>query len=122
MRRSVRIDRTARTGARRVKVLYAGRGTFGANIRRGVEAGARATAFDVVRAIAFDTPLRDTKTLPAAALADSPNLLVVAGRFEDDIAITRERRLLETVGTVASRVSRLERTRSTRSSACLPKP
>src|SRR5205809_727485 len=37
----------------------------------------------------------------AAALADSPNLLVVAGRFEDDIAITRERRLLETVGTVA---------------------
>src|SRR2546428_581699 len=37
----------------------------------------------------------------AAALADRPSLLVVAGRFEDDVAITRERRLLETVGTVA---------------------
>ena len=90
-----------RTGARRATVLYARRGTFGASIRRGVEAGARAAAFDVVRAIAFETPLRDTKTLLAAALADRPNLLVVAGRFEDDVAITRERRLLETVGTVA---------------------
>src|SRR3989442_13146910 len=90
-----------RTGARRVTVLYARRGTFGASIRRGVEAGARAAAFDVVRAIAFDTPLRDTKTLLAAALADSPNLLVVAGRFADDVAITRERRLFQTVGTVA---------------------
>ncbi|PYN23353.1 MAG: hypothetical protein DMD99_14220 [Candidatus Rokuibacteriota bacterium] len=90
-----------RTGARRATVLYARSGTFGASIRRGVEAGARAAAFDVVRAIAFETPLRDTKTLLAAALADRPNLLVVAGRFEDDVAITRERRLLETVGTVA---------------------
>jgi branched-chain amino acid transport system substrate-binding protein len=90
-----------RAGARRVTVLYARRGTFGASIRRGVEVGARAAGFDVVRAIAFDTPLRDTRTLLAAALADSPDLLVVAGRFEDDIAITRERRLLETVGTVA---------------------
>src|SRR3989441_4411526 len=90
-----------RTGAQRTMVLYASRGTFGASIRRGVEAGARAAAFDVVRAIAFETPLRDTKTLLAAALADCPNLLVVAGRFEDDVAITRERRLLETVGTVA---------------------
>ena len=90
-----------RTGARRATVLYARRGTFAASVRRGVEAGAWAAGFDVVRAIAFDTPLRDTKTLLAAALADSPNLLVVAGRFEDDDAITRERRLLETVATVA---------------------
>src|SRR3989449_10012483 len=89
-----------RTGAQRATVLYAGRGTFAAAIRRGLEAGARAAGFDV-RAIAFDSPLRDTKTLLAAALADSPNLLVVAGRFEDDVAIIRERRMLETVGTVA---------------------
>src|SRR2546427_1673301 len=89
-----------RTGARRVTVLYARRGTFASSIRRGLEAGARAAGFDV-RAIAFDSPLRDTKTLLAAALADSPNLLVVAGRFEDDVAIIRERRMLETVGTVA---------------------
>ena len=90
-----------RTGAQRATVLYAGRGTFASSIRRGLEAGARAAGFDIVRAIAFDSPLRDTKTLLAAALADSPNLLVVAGRFEDDVAIIRERRMLETVGTVA---------------------
>jgi branched-chain amino acid transport system substrate-binding protein len=90
-----------RTGAQRATVLYAGRGTFASSILRGVEAGARAAGFDVVRAIAFDSPLRDTKALLAAVLADSPNLLVVAGRFEDDVAITRERRMLDTVGIVA---------------------
>ena len=37
----------------------------------------------------------------AAALGDSPNLLVIAGRFEDDSAIMRERRMLEAVATVA---------------------
>lgn len=90
-----------RTGAQRATVLYDGRGTFAATIRRGVEAGARAAGFDLVRAIAFDTPLHDAKALLGAALADHPNLLVVAGRFEDDVAMIRERQMLETVGTVA---------------------
>ena len=89
-----------RTDAQRATVLYAGRGTFAASIRRGVEVGARAAGFNTVRAIAFDPPLRDTKTLLATACADNPNLLVVAGRFEDDVAIIRERRMLE-VGTIA---------------------
>ena len=90
-----------RTDAQRATVLYAGRGTFAASIRRGVEVGARAAGFHTVRAIAFDSPLRDTKTLLATACADNPNLLVVAGRFEDDVAIIRERRMLETVETIA---------------------
>ena len=90
-----------RTGAQRAMVLYASRGTFAASIRRGVEVGARAAGFNTVRAIAFDPPLRDTKTLLATACADNPNLLVVAGRFEDDVAIIRERRMLETVETIA---------------------
>ncbi|PYM94728.1 MAG: hypothetical protein DME04_06830 [Candidatus Rokuibacteriota bacterium] len=90
-----------RTGARRATVLYASRGTFASDVRRGVEAGARAAGFDVVRAMAFDTPLRDSKALLGAALADGPNLLVVAGRFEDDVTIVRERRRLATVETVA---------------------
>src|SRR5206468_2787300 len=90
-----------RTDAQRATVLYAGRGTFAASIRHGVEVGARAAGFNTVRAIAFDPPLRDPKTLLAAACADNPNLLVVAGRFEDDVAIIRERRMLETVGTIA---------------------
>src|SRR4029453_15110396 len=90
-----------RTGAQRATVLYARRGTFASSILRGVEAGARAAGLDIVRAIAFDSPLRDTKALLAAALADSPSLLVVAGRFEDDVALTRERRILETPGIVA---------------------
>src|SRR5438093_903702 len=70
-------------------------------IRRGVEEGARTAGFDRVRAVAFDTPIHDAKAFLDAALADSPDLLVVAGRFEDDAAIIRERRMLETVGTVA---------------------
>ncbi|PYN16553.1 MAG: hypothetical protein DME05_08045 [Candidatus Rokuibacteriota bacterium] len=86
-----------RTDAQRATVLYAGRGTFAASIRRGVEVGARAAGFKTVRAIAFDPPLRDID----AALADRPPLLVVAGRFEDDVAIIRERQMLEAVGTVA---------------------
>lgn len=90
-----------RTGAGRATVLYARRGTFGTSIRSGVEAGAWAAGFDAVSALAFDTPLRDARALLSAALADRPNLLVVAGRFEDDVAITRERELLQTVGAVA---------------------
>jgi branched-chain amino acid transport system substrate-binding protein len=90
-----------RTGAQRATVLYASRGTFGSSIQRGVEAGARTAGFDIVRAIAFDSPLRNTKEALDAALADNPHLLVVAGRFEDDVAIIRERQMLETVGTVA---------------------
>jgi len=90
-----------RASAQRVTILYAGRGTFPSSIRRGVEAGARAGGFDVVRPIAFDTPLHDVKPLLGDALADSPSLLVIAGRFEDDVAIIRERQMLETVGTIA---------------------
>jgi branched-chain amino acid transport system substrate-binding protein len=90
-----------RTSARRATVLYAKRGTFATSVRRGVEAGARAAGFDVVREIAFDTPLRDAKALLGTSLADSPHLLVVAGRFEDDVAITRERGLLAAVEAVA---------------------
>jgi branched-chain amino acid transport system substrate-binding protein len=90
-----------RTGAHRVTVLYAERGTFASSVRRGVEEGARAAGFDSVRAVAFETPLHDAKALLGTTLADSPNLLVVAGRFEDDAAIVRERRMLEAVGTVA---------------------
>src|SRR5262245_6849354 len=90
-----------RTGAQRVVVLYAERGTFASSVRRGVEEGARAAGFASVRAVAFDSPLHDAKALLRAALADHPSLLVVAGRFEDDVAIARERGMLETVGTVA---------------------
>jgi ABC-type branched-subunit amino acid transport system substrate-binding protein len=90
-----------RTGAHQVVILYAERGTFASSVRRGVEEGARAAGFDRVRAVAFETPLHDPKALLDAALADRPDLLAVAGRFEDDATIIRERRILERVGTVA---------------------
>jgi len=90
-----------RTAAQRVMILHAERGTFAPSVRRGVEEGARATGFDRVSAVAFDSPLHDAKALLDAALGDSPNLLVIAGRFEDDAAIMRERPMLEAVATVA---------------------
>ncbi len=90
-----------RTGAQRAVVLYAARGTFASSVRRGVEEGARAAGFDSARVLAFASPLHDAKALLSAALADDPSLLTVAGRFEDDVAIIRERRMLETVGTVS---------------------
>jgi len=90
-----------RTGARRATILHARQGTFGASVRGGIEAGAREAGFDAVRALAFDTPLRDAEALLATALVDRPDLLVVAGRFDDDVAILRERGLLEAVGTLA---------------------
>ena len=89
-----------RTGAHQVVILYGERGTFASSVRRGVEEGARAAGFDRVRSVAFETPLRDPKAL-LDALGDRPDLLVVAGRFEDDAMIIRERRIRETVGTVA---------------------
>src|SRR5207245_10641769 len=52
-----------RTGAQQAMVLYASRGTFASSIRRGVEAGARAAGFDIVRAIAFASPLHDAHAL-----------------------------------------------------------
>jgi branched-chain amino acid transport system substrate-binding protein len=90
-----------RRGGQRVVVLYAERGTFASSVRRGVEEGACAAGFASVSAVAFDTPVHDAKPLLRAACAERPDLLVVAGRFEDDAAIIRQRRLLETVGTVA---------------------
>jgi branched-chain amino acid transport system substrate-binding protein len=90
-----------RTAARQAVILYAARGTFASSVRHGVEEGARAAGFDSVRAVGFDTALRAPKALLGAALADRPDLLVVAGRFEDDAAIIRERELLETIRTIA---------------------
>jgi len=90
-----------RTAAHRVVILYAERGSFASSVRSGVEEGARAAGFDRVRAVAFETPLHDPKALLDGALADRPDLLVVAGRFEDDAMIIRERRILEAVATVA---------------------
>jgi ABC-type branched-subunit amino acid transport system substrate-binding protein len=54
-----------------------------------------------VRANTFEAPLHDPKALLAPARADNPDLLVVAGRFEDDVAVIRERWMLEAVGIVA---------------------
>jgi branched-chain amino acid transport system substrate-binding protein len=90
-----------RSGARRAVILHAGRGTFGSSVRRGVEAGAAAAGFERVRAIAFDTPSGDVTGLLDTALAERADLVVVAGRFEDDVAITRERRRLPPGTTVA---------------------
>jgi len=88
-----------RTAARRAVILYAERGSFASSVRSGVEEGARTAGFDRVRTVSFDTPLRDAKALLGASLADRPDLLVVAGQFEDDVAIIRQREMLETIGT-----------------------
>jgi branched-chain amino acid transport system substrate-binding protein len=88
-------------GARRISVLHAEAGSFAAYVATGVADGAKRTAFDVIRLIPFDSPLRDAQPLIEEALAAGPDLLVEVGRFEDDMAIVRSRDLLRTVKTLA---------------------
>jgi branched-chain amino acid transport system substrate-binding protein len=78
----------------RMSVVHAGTGTFAAHVARGVTEAARASAFDVVRLIPFESPLRDARPLLADALAGEPDLLVGVGRFQDDVTMVRRRDLL----------------------------
>lgn len=77
--------------ARRVVMLFARAGTFAGHVARGALEAARLAGFELVRPIAFDSPLRDAETAVAEAGALEPDLLVGVGRFQDDVALVRER-------------------------------
>jgi len=57
----------------RMSVVHAETGTFAAHVARGVTEAAKAAAFDVVRLIPFESPLRDARALLADALAGEPD-------------------------------------------------
>jgi branched-chain amino acid transport system substrate-binding protein len=78
----------------RMSVVHAETGTFATDVARGVTEAAKAAAFDVVRVIPFESPLRDARALLADALAGEPDLLVGVGRFQDDVTMVRRRDLL----------------------------
>jgi ABC-type branched-subunit amino acid transport system substrate-binding protein len=78
----------------RMSVVHAVTGTFAAHVASGVTEAAKAAAFEVVRLIPFESPLRDARALLAEALAGEPDLLVGAGRFQDDVTMVRRRDLL----------------------------
>jgi branched-chain amino acid transport system substrate-binding protein len=78
----------------RISVVYAETGSFAAHVARGVTEAAKAAAFDVVRLIPFEPPLRDPGALLEDAIAGEPDLLVGVGRFQDDVTMVRRRDLL----------------------------
>ncbi len=85
----------------RITILHAKGGSFGANVARGVAEGARAANFSRIGLSPFDSPILDPATVLREALVGDPELLVVAGSFQDDVAIVRQRGRLPCVKALA---------------------
>lgn len=75
----------------RVVVLHAVAGTFAPAVARGVAEGAAAAGWEPARLLPFASPLSDPGALLDRAADEDPDLVVVAGRFEDDLAVVAHR-------------------------------
>ena len=75
---------------RRICVLYSGKGTFGGQISRGIIESAQEASYSV-----HSVPLNDPSSNPDLALSTlrelNPEVLVLAGNFQDDLAILQTR-------------------------------
>jgi branched-chain amino acid transport system substrate-binding protein len=87
--------------ARLASIVYRSSGTFADAVRHGTQEAAHAAGFQVIRATPFHTPIQDARALLAEALTPTPDLLIGAGAFQDDVALARARAALATSGTVA---------------------
>ncbi len=74
----------------RIYVLYSGKGTFGREVARGVMESARETGQSVELA-PFDNPLKDGDVALSLLLDVSPEAVVLAGSFQDELAMMRTR-------------------------------
>ena len=87
---------------RRICVLYSSQGTFGLQVARGVEESARKTG-QSVELVPFFTPLKNIEFALSMLLDNRPEAVVLAGSFQDELAIMRTRpRWPRTVGAVAA--------------------
>lgn len=87
----------------RICVLYAGGGTFGWQVARGVLEGALEVARHTIHLVPVNVPWEDHDTLLGVLFGIAPEVVVLAGNFEDELSIMRTRhRWPNTVRAVAA--------------------
>jgi branched-chain amino acid transport system substrate-binding protein len=87
----------------RICVLYSGRGTFGWQIARGMLEGALTVGRHSVHLVPVNVPWEDHDTIVGVLCGIAPEVVVLAGSFQDEVSIMRTRdRWPRAVGTVAA--------------------
>ncbi|MBI4481625.1 MAG: amino acid ABC transporter substrate-binding protein [Acidobacteria bacterium] len=75
---------------KRMSVLFSSRGTFGSHVGRGLVEAARFAGFEV-HLIPMDAPVREAKAVVRRISSTDPHVLVLAGSFQDEVQLMRER-------------------------------
>jgi branched-chain amino acid transport system substrate-binding protein len=87
----------------RICVLYSGRGTFGWQVARGILESTAATAGQSVDVVPINLPLENHDTILRTLFDIGPEIVVLAGSFQDELGIMRKRhRWPSTVRAVAT--------------------
>jgi len=87
----------------RICVLYSGRGTFGWRVARGILDSALAVAHHAVHLVPVSVPWEDSDTLLGVLSGIAPEVVVLAGSFQDEVSLMRTRsRWPDTVRVVAA--------------------
>ena len=76
---------------RRICVLYSDRGTFGRQVARGILESAAAVARHSVELVPINLPLENHDILLRTLFDIGPEVVVLAGRFQDELGIMRTR-------------------------------
>ena len=84
-------------GISRISILHAKAASFAAHVARGAAEGAKAAGFVYIQVNPFDSPITDPGALLQEAFVGEPELLIVVGSFQDDVAILRQRGRLSNV-------------------------
>lgn len=83
----------------RICVLYAGRGTFGWQVARGILEGALTVARHAVHLVPVNVPSDDHDTILGVLLGIAPEVVVLAGSFQGEVSIPANTRSLAQHGT-----------------------
>ena len=86
----------------RICIFHSRKGSFARQVARGAMESAQETGH-LTQVVPFDTPLENADTISAPLLGMRPDVVVLAGNFQDELAIMRTRpRWPRTVGAIAA--------------------
>lgn len=77
---------------RRICVVYSDRGTFGWQVARGIMESAAAVARQSVELVPINLPIENLDTIIRTLFDIGPEVVVLAGSFQDELGIMRTRR------------------------------